>query len=111
MIDKNYQELINFFDALSHPVRIKIIGILKKERQYVSELARILKISRPLLYIHLKKLETAKIVKSSLELSDNGKAIKYYELQNFNISVTPEMLEDIALTIPLDALQNNKNLN
>ena len=43
-----YEDYINIFDALSHPVRIKIIGILAEGRQYVSELARLVNISRPL---------------------------------------------------------------
>ena len=49
---KKYEDYINVFDALSHPARIKIIGILAEGRQYVSELARLVNISRPLLYMH-----------------------------------------------------------
>ena len=63
-----YEDYINIFDALSHPVRIKIIGILAEGRQYVSELARLVNISRPLLYMHLKKLETARLVTSAMEM-------------------------------------------
>ena len=67
---KRYEDYVNVFDALSHPARIKIIGILAEGRQYVSELARLVNISRPLLYMHLKKLETARLVTSTMELSD-----------------------------------------
>ena len=63
---KKYEDYINVFDALSHPARIKIIGILAEGRQYVSELARLVNISRPLLYMHLKKLETARLVTSAI---------------------------------------------
>ena len=75
-LDK-YEESINVFDALSHPVRIKIIGILTQGRQYVSELARLVNVSRPLLYMHLKKLETAGLVTNAMEISKSGKAVKY----------------------------------
>ena len=43
---KKYEDYVNVFDALSHPARIKIIGILAEGRQYVSELARLVNISR-----------------------------------------------------------------
>lgn len=85
--------LVKVCDALSHPVRIQIIGILASERQYISELARLLNISRPLLYMHLQKLEAAGLVKGQLELSDDGKAMKYYEVLTFNIALTPQVLQ------------------
>ena len=50
-----YEDYVSVLDALSHPARIKIIGILAEGRQYVSELARLVNVSRPLLYMHLKK--------------------------------------------------------
>ena len=87
-----YEDYINIFDALSHPVRIKIIGILAGGRQYVSELARLVNISRPLLYMHLKKLETARLVTSAMEISESGKAMKYYALEDFNLQITKELL-------------------
>lgn len=40
---KKHEDYISVFDALSHPVRIKIIGILAEGRQYVSELARLVR--------------------------------------------------------------------
>lgn len=101
---KKYEDYIYVFDALSHPVRIKIIGVLAEGRQYVSELARLVNISRPLLYIHLKKLETARLVTSAMEISANGKAMKYYTLQQFAVNVTKDLLfrlsEDIVIENP-----------
>jgi predicted transcriptional regulator len=40
----------------------------------------------------LKKLEDAGLVKSKLELSGDGKAMRYYEVVNFNIPLTPEFI-------------------
>ncbi len=82
---KKYEDYISVFDALSHPARIKITGILAQGRQYVSELARLANISRPLLYMHLKKLEAARLVTSAMEISKSGKAMKYYRLEDFRI--------------------------
>lgn len=99
---KQYEDYINIFDALSHPVRIKIIGILAEGRQYVSELARLVNISRPLLYMHLKKLETARLVASAMELSESGKAMKYYALEEFKLQVTKELLKELAAGIVIE---------
>ena len=99
---KKYQDYISVFDALSHPVRIKIIGILAEERQYVSELARLADISRPLLYMHLKKLEAARLVTSTMEISDSGKAMKFFSLDDFRIEVTKELLSELSKNIVIE---------
>lgn len=99
---QKYEDYVNVFDALSHPARIKIIGILAEGRQYVSELARLVNISRPLLYMHLKKLETARLVKSTMELSDSGKAMKYYALEDFELQITKELLNQLSERIVIE---------
>lgn len=95
-------ELVKFFDALSNPIRIKILAVLRDKRQHVSELARKVNISRPLLYMHLQKLEIAKLVKSNMEISDDGKAMKFYDINEFEIQVTPELLKKASETISKD---------
>jgi len=97
----NYEGYAKLFDALSHPTRIKIVGILAQERKYVSELAKQINLSRPLLYMHLKKLEDADVVTDSYEISNSGKTMKYYELKRFSIHLTPELLTEIARGIPV----------
>ena len=99
---KKYEDYINVFDALSHPARIKIIGILAEGRQYVSELARLVNISRPLLYMHLKKLETARLVTSAMEISESGKAMKYYALEDFELQITKELLNELSQNIIIE---------
>ena len=99
---KKYEDYINVFDSLSHPVRIKIIGILAEGRQYVSELARLVNISRPLLYMHLKKLETARLVTSAMEISESGKAMKYYALEDFELQITKELLNGLSQNIIIE---------
>jgi DNA-binding transcriptional ArsR family regulator len=46
------------------------------EGSTVGQLAREAEKSRPLLYMHLQKLENAGIVKTEMEVSDDGKAMK-----------------------------------
>lgn len=73
---------------MAHPLRLAIIAELYDGRVHVSELARRLGMSRPLLYMHLGKLEKAGLVTGQLELSDDGKAMKYIELVPFDLHVT-----------------------
>lgn len=69
---------------------------------HVSELARRLGMSRPLLYMHLDRLEKADLVTGHLELSDDGKAMKYLELVPFELRVTAETVVN-ALAEDADA--------
>lgn len=86
--------------ALDHPQRLKVIAALRGGRQYVSALARELKISRPLLYLHLDRLEKAGLVSGSLELGGEGKAVKWYELEPFDIRLTPAVVAEAAAALP-----------
>lgn len=94
-------DLIRKLEALANPYRLKIIALLKVERIYVSQLARELQISRPLLYMHLKKLEAVGLVKSQLELLDTGKAVKYYEGVPFSIVLNQDTISEYQKNIPI----------
>lgn len=85
-------QLLCILEALSNPYRLKIISVLHQERQYVSQLARELGISRPLLYLHLQKLEDANLIKGHHEISEDGKAMKYFELNPFNITLNEQFI-------------------
>ncbi|MCL2575742.1 MAG: winged helix-turn-helix domain-containing protein [Defluviitaleaceae bacterium] len=95
-----YVEFSALFDALSHPMRIKIMGELAVKRRYVSEMAKILNISRALLYMHFKKLEDANIITSDYEISQDGKTMKYYEAKDFIINITPQLMINLSKSIP-----------
>lgn len=86
------QDLLEALSALANPHRLQIIAALVNETNYVSQLAREIGISRPLLIMHLKKLEEAGLVRSRLELSGDGKAMRYYEVIAFDIHLTPAMI-------------------
>jgi predicted ArsR family transcriptional regulator len=68
-------------------------------------MARDLQISRPLLHLHLQRLEKAGLVRGTLELSDDGKAMKFYEVTPFAISLTPEAIARAVETLSDDAGQ------
>jgi len=78
-------QLLAVLAALASPQRLRIIAALKSDgRNYVSQLAREVGISRPLLHLHLQKLEEAGLVTSQLELSGDGKALNYFEVADFD---------------------------
>lgn len=92
-------DLLLKLTALASAHRLRIVAELRQGRNYVSQLARVVGLSRPLLQMHLTKLETAGLVSSRLELSHDGKAMKYYELEPFEVTLTPETVADAAATL------------
>ncbi|OJU41317.1 MAG: ArsR family transcriptional regulator [Microbacterium sp. 69-10] len=81
---------------------MRIIALLAEERLHVSELARRIGMSRPLLYMHLTKLEEAGFVAGRLELSEEGKAHKYFELLPFELVISTETIVDAIAADPTD---------
>jgi DNA-binding transcriptional ArsR family regulator len=81
------EELLTKLTAVAHPQRLRVVAELAEGRVHVSELARRLGMSRPLLYMHLDRLEKAGMVAGHLELSQDGKAMKYFELAPFELRV------------------------
>lgn len=65
----------------------------------MSQLARDVGISRPLLHMHLRRLEAAGLVIGRLELSSDGKAMKYFEVAPFSIRLDPARLARAAETL------------
>ena len=78
---------------------MRIVAELSSGRNYVSELARVVGLSRPLLQMHLTKLEAAGLVTSRLELSGDGKAMKFYSLVPFTLTVTPAVVARATATL------------
>ena len=86
------ERLLAVLTAVANPHRMRVIAELGGGRVHVSELARRLGMSRPLLYMHLDKLEKAGLVNGRLELSEDGKAMKYFELAPFELRLTAETI-------------------
>lgn len=85
-------ELLALLAAVGHPQRLRVIAELADGRQYVSELARRLEMSRPLLYMHLDRLEKVGLVVGSLNASEEGKALKYFELVPFELNLNTDLI-------------------
>lgn len=91
--------LLRMLAALANPHRLRIIARLVEGRQYVSQLARDIGMSRPLLHMHLRRLEAAALVSSSMEISPDGKAMNYFEVAPFAVELTPELIARLALSL------------
>lgn len=92
-------EVLQMLAALGNPHRMRIVAALSEGRNYVSRLAREIGMSRPLLHMHLQRLEAAGLVTGTLELSEGGKAMKYFEVTPFVLHLTPETVADAARTL------------
>lgn len=94
-------ELAEILAALGNPIRLEIIARLVGRKKYVSQLAREMDASRPLLHMHLQRLEAAGLVVATPGLSEDGRAMKFYEAAPFNLTLTPAAIEDADSTDPL----------
>jgi|SRR5580698_9920899 DNA-binding transcriptional ArsR family regulator len=93
-------QLLAVLAALANPHRLRVIAALARGgRNYVSQLAREIGISRPLLHLHLQKLEDAGLVASRLELSSDGKALNYFEVRDFAFALTPAAIAAAAQSL------------
>jgi DNA-binding transcriptional ArsR family regulator len=93
-------QLLAVLAALANPHRLRVIAALVTGgRNYVSQLAREIGISRPLLHLHLQKLEQAGLVLSRLELSQDGKALNFYEVSDFTLQLTPSAIAAAAKSL------------
>ena len=92
--------LLTQLSALANPHRLRIVAALHGGgRRYVSQLAREIGISRPLLHLHLAKLEEAGLVAGRLELSADGKALNYFEAADFALTLTPAAIAIAAASL------------
>ncbi|HSK15364.1 MAG TPA: winged helix-turn-helix domain-containing protein [Gaiellaceae bacterium] len=92
-------ELVRVLAALSNPHRLRILAALVRGRVHVSQLARDVGLSRPLAHVHLQRLEAAGLVSGQLELSEEGKAMKFFEVTPFALTLTPEHVAEAARTL------------
>ncbi|MEE6258281.1 ArsR/SmtB family transcription factor [Plantactinospora sonchi] len=96
------EELLQVLTALASPHRLRILAALAEGRTYVSQLARQLRMNRPLLYMHLQRLEAAGLVVGTLETARDGSSVKYFEVVPFTLGLTPEAIRVAARTLDLD---------
>jgi predicted transcriptional regulator len=101
--DLTGDDLLRVLATLANPHRLRVVAALAEERNYVSQLARELGISRALLQVHLRKLEAAGLVSAAIEVSEDGKAMKFYEVAPFALQLTPDTIMVASRTLDMDS--------
>jgi predicted transcriptional regulator len=96
------EELTRILSALANPHRLRIVATLAQGSVHVSQLAREIGLSRPLTHMHLQRLEAAGLVSGRLELSADGKAMKFFDVAPFAIHLTPALVAEAARTLSPD---------
>ena len=94
------RQMLAVLSALANPHRLRIVAALRERgRNYVSELARQVGLSRPLLHLHLQKLAEAGLVTRRHELSGDGKALAYFDLVDFAFELSPDAIVAAVRTL------------
>lgn len=94
MDKKSLAEMLN---ALGNEHSLTILAILAKSECYVSELAKEVGISRPLLYLHLKKLENVDLVESEIRhFEEPPYTKKFYKAKNFELVLSLSKIKKIV---------------
>ena len=106
VLDLTGDQLLQVLATLANPYRLRVIAALAAERTYVSQLARDLDISRALLQVHLRKLQAAGLVSADIEVSQDGKAMKFYNMTPFALQLTPQ-----TITAAVRTLYTNNDLD
>ncbi len=106
--DRTGDELLLVLAALANPHRLRILAALSEHRAYVSELARELGISRPLLHMHLQTLQKAGLVVGHHEVSAEGKALRFYEVTKFDERLTPARVTEAANSLSSESETDGK---
>lgn len=90
------KSLVLILDALGNEHSLKIMAILASGECFVSELAKMVGISRPLLYLHLKKLENAGLVESELRhFEEPPYTKKFYKAKDFELKLSLNGIKEI----------------
>jgi predicted transcriptional regulator len=89
-----HADLVETLRALGHEYRLKILTSLTGGEKYLSEIAKEVGISRALAKVHLNKLHKAGLVETrTVLLEDEARALRYYELKDFHVEVSPSELK------------------
>ena len=91
--------LLQALSALANPHRLRIVAALSRGSTHVSQLARDLGISRPLVHMHLARLEAAGFVTGRHEVSEDGKAMRVVEVTDFALRLDPTTIAALAASI------------
>ncbi len=89
--------LAELLKVLANPIRLKILALCLSKERTSRELREKLKLSKPLLISHLRKLVRMGFLEYRTELDEERMIVrKYYRTRIFEVCVNPEVLKDIS---------------
>lgn len=97
--EPNGDALLAALSALANPHRLRIVAALHAGSTYVSQMARDLGISRPLVHMHLQKLAEAGLVRGETTVAEDGKAHRYFTVTDFAWVIDPAAIAESAQTL------------
>lgn len=80
------------------------MAALASDRKYVSLLARELGLSRPLVHLHLQRLEAVGLITGSMEVSTDGKAMNWYSVSPFAYELSPRFITEAVRTLTVNSV-------
>jgi len=88
------EKLSEVLQVLANPIRLKMLALIAVRPRYAYELSKYLKLSYPLIHLHLNLLEKAGFISGSYVEGPRTK--KVYRLNDFQLVISGEILRKIG---------------
>ncbi len=96
---ESLKALAEVLSLLGNLTRLRVIAALSKRPMFIQELSSELKISYPLLHLHLKNMEKHGLVKSEYTVGTDKSTRyvkRYFTLVKFKLEITDELIAQLA---------------
>ncbi|MCF2137724.1 MAG: winged helix-turn-helix domain-containing protein [Candidatus Thorarchaeota archaeon] len=100
-IPRSLDELSEILSLLGNLTRLRVIAALSKRPMFIQELSSELKVSYPLLHLHLKNMEKHGLVKSEYAVGTDKSTRyvkRYFTLVDFRLEITADLIARLADT-------------
>jgi DNA-binding transcriptional ArsR family regulator len=95
------ESFLEVFKALSNEHRLRILAELAEGRQTITALSRALRTSPPLVFLHLRKLVKAGLVREECRKTINREGLPplnmlYYEINDFEFVINTRKVREMV---------------
>jgi DNA-binding transcriptional ArsR family regulator len=96
-----FEHHLEVFEALSNSHRLRILAELADGKQTITELSKKLEISPPLVFLHLRKLIKAGLIREGNKETINREGLpplnmSYYEINDFNFVIDVQRIREVV---------------
>lgn len=89
------ERIVRIGKALANPQRVRILALLSERPHNVSQLAKAMQLSRPVINMHLTKLAQAGFVEGVMEL-EGTTAMKNYHITTIDIKLSEQQIREAS---------------